>query len=284
MRHRIGLIYLPGALPCFEAFGNLPTDLIREDGLVDGKPASEILNMIIVPGGSLVESHTIKGHVEREILKMAEAGKFVLGICSGFQILSCGTDIGRLSATPIVKEGLGLLDAEFKPLICTDQVQAKVVGSSYLTEKIGAEVSGFHCHTYGDILLKSGAKSVLVSHVQSLDYLKNQQDLVSGVSNKQGNVVGIMMHALLDQNPSIVEGIAKSLDINPAEMDEIKKTNAKLLSEIKSEVGISTNIHAESKTTKKAKTSRTLLITGLESGSGKTFIVTGLAAALKERS
>jgi cobyric acid synthase len=283
LRHRIGLIYLPGALPCFEAFGNLPTDLVREDGLIEGKPASEILNMIIIPGGSLVESHTIKGNVEREILKMADAGKFVLGICSGFQILSQGTDIGRLSATPIMKKGLGLLDAEFKPLICTDQVQAKVVGSSYLTEKVGAEVSGFHCHTYGDILLNSGAKSILVSHVQRLNYLKQQQDLVSGISNKQGNIVGIMMHALLDQNPIIIEGITKSLDINPVQMNEIKTANAKLLSEIRSEVGISTNIHSESKTTEKAEISRTLLITGLESGSGKTFIVTGLAAALKKR-
>ncbi len=283
MRHRIGLIYLPGTLPCFEAFGNLPTDLVREDGLIGGKPASEILNMIIIPGGSLVESHTIRGHVEREILKMAEAGKFVLGICSGFQILSRGTDIGRLSATPIVKEGLGLLDAEFKPLICTDQVQAKVIGSSYLTDKVGAEVSGFHCHTYGDILLNSGAKSILVSHVQRLDYLKHRRELVSGISNKQGNVVGVMIHALLDQNSTIVEGIAKSLDINSVEMKEIKKRNAKILSIIKSEVGISTDIYPERRITKKAKSLRTLLITGLESGSGKTFIVTGLAALLKRR-
>ena len=32
LRHRIGLVYLPGALPCFEDFGNLPTDLVCADG------------------------------------------------------------------------------------------------------------------------------------------------------------------------------------------------------------------------------------------------------------
>jgi len=139
----VGLVYVKGTLPCFETFGNLPTDLIREDGLVEGRPASEVLDMIIVPGGSLVEPQSIGGRLEREILKMAEAGKLVLGICSGFQILSKGTDIGRLSSTPIWRAGLGLLDVEFKPLICTDQVKATVVGTNSLTCTVGAEVSGF---------------------------------------------------------------------------------------------------------------------------------------------
>ena len=79
LRHRIGLVYLPGALPCFEDFGNLPTDLVCSDALVDGKPASEILDMIIIPGGSLVESQSVNKKVAREIIKMADSGKFVLG-------------------------------------------------------------------------------------------------------------------------------------------------------------------------------------------------------------
>ena len=275
---------MPGALPCFEAFGNLPTDLVREDGLADSKLASEVLDMIIVPGGSLVESQTIKGVVAQEILKMANAGKFVLGVCSGFQILSRGTDIGRLSPTPILKKGLGLLDAEFKPLICTDQVQATVVGASQLTDQVGATVSGFHCHTYGDITLHKNAKPILVSHVQHLNYRKKQQDLVSGVTNAKGNVVGILPHALLDQNPIMIQGVTQSLNIIPTELQEIRSANAKLLSVIKNELGISTGIHRENKTVaSKSNTPRAMLITALESGSGKTFIVAGLAGALKKR-
>jgi len=115
LRRRIGLVYLPGALPCFEEFGNLPTDLVQEDGLVKGKPASEALDVIIIPGGSLVESQSINDTIIREIKRMAEAGKFVLGICSGFQILAQDTDIGRLSSTPILREGLGLLDVNSSP-------------------------------------------------------------------------------------------------------------------------------------------------------------------------
>ena len=278
----MGIVYVQGALPCFETFGNLPTDLIREDGLVDGKPASDMLNMIIIPGGSLVESQSIGLPLKNEILKMAESSKLVLGICSGFQILSRGTDIGRLSPTPIRRACLGLLDVEFKPLICTDQVRATVVGASRLTDAVGVEVSGFHCHTYGDINLNKDAKPFLISHVSHLNYKRQKQDIVSGVSNLEGNVIGILPHAIMDRNPVIIEGITKSLGIDPTELYEIRKANAKLQAVIKREIGISTGIYNKVKIkSRERKKTRFLLITALESGGGKTFVATGLAAALK---
>ncbi len=279
----MGIVYVQGALPCFETFGNLPTDLIREDGLIDGKPASEILDMIIIPGGSLVESQSISVPLKNEIMKMAESSKLVLGICSGFQILSRGTDIGRLSPSPIRRACLGLLDVEFKPLICTDQVRATVVGANRLTDAIGFEVSGFHCHTYGDISLHKNAKPFLVSHVNHLNYRRQKQDIVSGVSNLEGNVVGILPHAIMDRNPIIIEGITKFLEIDPAELYEIRKANAKLQAKIKREIGISTGIYDKVKIkNKERKKTRFLLITALESGGGKTFVATGLAGALKK--
>ena len=279
--HRIGLVYLPGALPCFEDFGNLPTDLVCSDALVDGKPASEILDMIIIPGGSLVESQSINKKVAGEIMKMADDGKFVLGICSGFQILAKETDVGRLSTVPITKEGLGLLDAEFKPLICTDRVNATITDKSFITDEVGKEVSGFHCHTYGKIILHKDAKTILVSHAKRVNYHNDPQDLVSGVANKEGNVVGVFIHALLDQNPTIIQSITKSLNINEVELEAVRSANAKLLERIKCEVGISTNIHQQA--TVNQRKPRLLLVTATESGSGKTFLVTGIAGALKKR-
>ncbi|MCW4003508.1 MAG: AAA family ATPase [Candidatus Bathyarchaeota archaeon] len=281
LRHRVGLVYLPGALPCFEDFGNLPTDLVRADGLVDGKPASEVLDLLIIPGGSLVESQSVNDKVSREIIRMADSGKFVLGICSGFQILAKETDVGRLSTIPITRQGLGLLSAEFKPLICTDRVQATIVDRSFLTQEVGKEVSGFHCHTYGKIILHKEAKPILVTHAQHIDYKKNPQDLISGVANKQGNVVGIFIHALLDENPIIIQSITKSLDINQDELQTIRQANAKLLEQIKSEIGVATNIHQQ--TTISQKEPRLLLVTANGSGSGKTFVVTGIAGALKKK-
>ena len=283
LKRRIGLAYLPGALPCFEEFGNLPTDIVQEDGLVHGKRASEALDMLIIPGGSLVESQSIKDSLIREISRMADAGKFVLGICSGLQVLSKATDIGRLSSTPILRHGLGLLDVEFKPLICTDRVTATIVGKSFMTDAVGAEVTGFHCHTYGKMITHKEAKPILVSHVRRVNYRNDPQDIVSGVTNKQENVVGVLMHALLDENPSIIQSVMKSLDISAEELHEIREANSRLSAEIKSEVGISTNIKSQKDAGQLPKKPVFLLIAATGSGSGKTFIVSGIAGALKKK-
>jgi cobyric acid synthase len=140
--------------------------------------------LIIIPGGSLVESQSIKPSLVKEILKMANEGKFVLGICSGLQVLSKATDIGRLSSEPILRQGLGLLDVEFKPLVCTDRVSATVVGKSFMTKDVGIQVTGFHCHTYGKMVINNGAKPILVSHIQRANYRSDPQDLVSGVTKR----------------------------------------------------------------------------------------------------
>jgi cobyrinic acid a,c-diamide synthase len=280
LRRRIGLVYLPGALPCFEDFGNLPTDLLCADALVDSKPASEVLDMLIIPGGSLVESQSVNEKVTREIIKMAESGKFVLGVCSGFQVLAKETDVGRLSTIPITREGLGLLDAEFKPLVCTDRVKATIVDKSFITQEVGKEVSGFHCHTYGKIVLHKKAKPIIITHANRVNYKKDPQDLISGVANKQGNVVGVFIHSLLDQNPTILDSITKSMDINAVELDQIRQANAKLLEQIKGEVGIATNVRQQ---TPISQAPKLLMVTATGSGSGKTFVVTGVAGALKKR-
>ncbi len=281
--HKIGLVYLPGALPCFESFGNLPTHLVTEDATVEGKPASEALDMIIIPGGSLVESGSVNKQVTQEIIKMADSGKYVLGVCSGFQILAKETDVGRLSTIPITREGMGLLDAEFSPLICTDRVVADIVDKSFLTSEVGKQVSGFHCHTYGQIKLHGGAKPILVTHAQHVNYFGKGQDLISGVSNKDGNVVGVFIHGLLDNNPTITQGIMKSLSITQTQLEAIKAANVKLLENIKSEVGISTGVRQKSPLEFSGETPKLLLVTALGSGSGKTFVVTGIAGALKKR-
>ena len=65
---------------------------------------------------------------------MDTAGKFILGMCSGFQFLSNKTDIGRKSPCPINREGLGLLDVSFSPMVGTDRVKAKIIKDSFLTE------------------------------------------------------------------------------------------------------------------------------------------------------
>ena len=112
----IGILDIRGSLPLFEDFGNLPTKIITENNYKEIKD----LDALIIPGGSLVESRSLDEGLRREII---DFDGYIIGICSGFQILAKKVDIGRKSSVPIIREGLGLLDVEFYPLICTDRVE-----------------------------------------------------------------------------------------------------------------------------------------------------------------
>lgn len=110
---------IKGSLPLFEDFGNLPTKIITENNYKEIKD----LDALIIPGGSLIESKSLNDDLKKEIINF---NGYIIGICSGFQILAKKIDIGRKSSVPIIKEGLGLLDVEFSPLVCTDRVEFEV--------------------------------------------------------------------------------------------------------------------------------------------------------------
>ena len=241
---KIGFLYVKGALPGFEDFGKLPTHLVKNNGLVNGKKAHKELDGLIIPGGSIIESQSVGEDLKHEIRKMDSEGKFIFGMCSGFQLLANKTDIGRKSPCPIEKEGLGLLDVSFSPMIGTDRVEAEVVGGSFLTDgMIGWKVTGFHCHTYGEI--KGDAKPVFKSLVKRTDYADNPRSILSGVRNDDGNVVGTMVHASLDYNPEMVQNILNFIDADEKDVLNIQNANKKLLNEIKGEIGINTGITAD---------------------------------------
>jgi hypothetical protein len=128
----------------------MPTDIVGKNGPVGDEPASEVLEMMIIPGGSLVESIRQRRHPE-EILKMpTQASLFWASVRASKSYHAEPTSDACRPRQ--FYERNGLLDVEFKPMICTDQVK---VGYRVclLTDEVGAEVAGFHCHTYGDITL-----------------------------------------------------------------------------------------------------------------------------------
>ena len=278
---RIGLAYLTGAVPGFEDFGNLPTDIVKENGLVNGNKASEELDALIIPGGTLIESNDINMDLNTEIKKMARDGKPIIGICAGFQLLSNQIDIGRKSPVPIVKEGLGLIDVDFSPLITSDRVKAKVFDNSFLVKNQTEDVNGFHTHTYGKV--EGDAKPLFYSQVQRMNYgdtnKKGEYNIFSGACNDDGNVIGTMIHGILDENPILVENLKEQIDIN--NIDDIYNRNIEVKRFLQSEVGINTGIKIpEIKPNEKPKY---LMIGSNGSDSGKTFIITGLAGALRKR-
>ena len=278
---KIGLAYVKGAVPGFEEFGNLPTDIVKENGLVNGNKASKELDALIIPGGTLIESNDINMDLNKEILKMANQGKPIIGICAGFQLLSNQIDIGRKSEVPIIKEGLGLIDVEFSPLITSDRVVAKVYDNSFLTKNQNEDVKGFHTHTYGKVV--GDAKPLFYSKVQRMNYGDTNKagdyNIFSGACNDDGNVIGTMIHNILDENPTIVENFLNQIDAT--DVEDIYNRNKTVKEHIQSEVGIGTNIKIpQIKINEKPKF---LMIGSNGSDSGKTFILTGLAGALRKK-
>ena len=60
----MGLLYVNGSLPAFENFGKLPTHLLKENGMIKGQKAYEVLDGLILPGGSIIESQSIIGKLK----------------------------------------------------------------------------------------------------------------------------------------------------------------------------------------------------------------------------
>ncbi len=308
---KIGLAYIKGSVPGFEDFGNLPTDIVKSNGLVNGVKASKVLDGLIIPGGSIVESRSIKDNLAIEIKKIAkDDSKFIIGICSGFQAIANEVNVGRKSPCPIIKKGLGLLDVKFSPLISNDRVEARIADVSFLTKNSDSQniLTGFHSHTYGHI--QGEATPIMYSFIKRMNYsdVKNEKgnEVLAGVKNDDGNVVGSMIHGFLDENPQLVENIFEFLGADEIAIDKIFKSNKELKKEIKSELAIDTKINIRNmKYCNEFKKSLlvsinkknngfkidsfknsvppTLMIGSTGSDSGKTFITTGIAGALKKR-
>ncbi|WP_292460808.1 cobyrinic acid a,c-diamide synthase [Methanothermococcus sp.] len=280
----IGIIDIKGSLPCFESFGNLPTKIIDENNTSEIKD----LNMLIIPGGSLVESDSLNEKLKKHII---EFDGIILGICSGFQILSEKIDIGRKSPVPIIKEGLGLLNVEFSPLICTDEVNFELKNDTIFGKSYDAG-KGFHCHTYGNVkITNKKTKELCISKIKKLNYkIVGDVDIISGAYHK--NIFGTMVHGFLD-NENIKENILNWLNIDENEREVIFKKNKDIMYKLKSKSIINTNANMVNVNTNKnssfqspskennEKKGLILLATGSESG--KTFLTTSIVSKLNKK-
>lgn len=288
---KIGLVYVKGAVPGFEDFGKLPTDFVKSNGLVNGLKASEELDALIIPGGTILESEDISCELASEIKQIAKDGKPIVGVCAGFQLLANQTDIGRKSEVPIIKEGLGLIDIDFSPLISSDRVKAKVYDNSFITKGQNEDVTGFHTHTYGKA--EGDAKPLFYSQIQRMNYgdvnKKSEYNIFSGACNDEGNVIGTMIHNILDENPIIRNNFLDYIDASSEDIKNISSKNKEVKAKINKDLGVNSGYKIETlaepflKYKNNGKGPKFLMIGSNGSDSGKTFILTGLAGALRKR-
>lgn len=265
----VGLINVKGSLPCFEDFGNLPTKIINNENYNEIKD----LDMLIIPGGSLIESNSINDKLKKNII---EFDSIIIGICSGFQLLSSKIDIGRKNPIPIVKEGLNLLDVEFSPLICTDLVNFNVIGNNLFKNNENNKGKGFHCHTYGNIVINNfKTKPFTYSTVKKLDYkVIDETKILSGVYCK--NIFGTMIHNFLD-NENIKNNIFNYFKISEDEKNQIYKKNKIIINKLKNYSEKDNAVKYNNSNNNK----KGLILLATGSDSGKTFLITSIASKLK---
>lgn len=172
---------------------------------VDRVDAIRGADLVIIPGSKCTVQDLAwlrESGIDRALIERAQGGAPVLGICGGCQML------GELiedpdcveSSSPRV-EGLGLLGlrTRFAAEKVTSQVVAHVrsqVPKTFLTALVPVDqaLTGYEIH-HGDVTVSGSSLFVVVRGGAA-------HAVADGRANHQGNVVGTMLHGLLE-NPSI---------------------------------------------------------------------------------
>ncbi|WP_042167186.1 phosphoribosylformylglycinamidine synthase subunit PurQ [Paenibacillus gorillae] len=152
---------------------------------------------ILVPGGFSYGDYLRCGAISRfapvmnEVKKAADEGKFVLGICNGFQIL---TEAGLLPGALIRNNGLKFrchqtpLEVVNSATAFTNQYSQGEVISIPIAHGEG----NYYCDD--ETLAKLQANNQIVFRYAGDTNPNGSVGNIAGVSNERGNVVGMMPH------------------------------------------------------------------------------------------
>ncbi|TNJ64515.1 phosphoribosylformylglycinamidine synthase subunit PurQ [Paenibacillus hemerocallicola] len=151
---------------------------------------------ILVPGGFSYGDYLRCGAISRfapvmnEVVKAAEQGKFVLGICNGFQIL---LESGLLP-------GAMLRNKSLKFRCHSAQLRVENNGNPFTTQYAEGELIDIPiAHGEGNYYCDDATLAELKANNQIVFRYNGENpngsvDDIAGISNKQGNVVGMMPH------------------------------------------------------------------------------------------
>ncbi|NPA24183.1 MAG: AAA family ATPase [Crenarchaeota archaeon] len=260
---RIGILYIKGSMPLYENFGNLPNYIVRK--------CDDIYrcDMLIVPPGYIVET-CLFSEFSKHIISYYEKGGLIVGVCSGFQLLS------RSVMTRIrTIDCLGILDVTFSPLICTDVTYIDILQDIWMFKGV-RKIRAFHAHTFAPSFT-GRVKIVGVSRPDRVNYFERGRPIIAIVSDKEERCIGILPHSVLD-NTEIVKNICEKLGIK--DIDKHREANRELVREIRSELGVCTGMHVRER---EHPCKIVLCVTSTMTSDGKTFITTGLSSVLRMR-
>jgi len=123
-----------------------------------------------------------------------------------------------------------------------------------------------------------------------MNYSDQTQKVLSGVKNDDGNVVGVMLHASLDENPQITQNILDYMGAGEEDVLDIHRQNQEYVKKIRREIGVNTDIFADYrvKSPDPGKETSTeyppmIMVASTGSDSGKTFLTTGIVGNLRKK-
>ena len=178
------------------------------------------LDVIVIPGGFSYGDYLRCGAIARfsnvmqSVMEHASQGKYVLGICNGFQVL---TEAGLLPGALIRNRDLHFI-CDRVPLR-VEQNQSVWTKNYHSQQILTLPIAHGEGRYYADDeTLKNleDNQQILFRYVSSQGEITEEANLngslhnIAGISNKQGNVLGMMPHPerAADQALKAIDGLA----------------------------------------------------------------------------
>ena len=194
MSKKVGVVTFPGSncdrdiVVAFQRVGAAVSQIWHKDSNL-----AERFDIIVIPGGFSYGDYlrcgalAAKSNIMQEIVKFANSGGFVLGICNGFQIL---TESGLLPGVLLRNKNLKFI---------SKKIELEIVNNSKFTEKYQKNTITIPiAHMEGNYFCEDDCLKELEDNAQiAFRYIDNPNGAkanIAGIYNKQKNVLGMMPH------------------------------------------------------------------------------------------
>jgi len=202
---KVGIIVFPGSNCDYDAYYafkdilNINTQFIwHKDGSISDR------NIIVLPGGFSYGDYLRCGSIAKmsnimqDVIRFANKGGIVIGICNGFQILC---ESGLLPGALLRNKNLRFI-CESESLIVENN---KTIFTSEF--KIKEEIQIPIAHGEGNYYCDDDTLSDIISNNQIVLRYKNNpngsKEDIAGIQNKKRNVLGMMPHPERCSDPSL---------------------------------------------------------------------------------
>ena len=202
---RFGVVTFPGSNCDYDAYAAV-RHVLGEDVELLWHKSTDLKNsdVVILPGGFSYGDYLRSGAIARfspimgEVVKFAQAGGLVIGICNGFQVL---TEVGLLPGTLIRNKSLRFSCKHVYIRVENILSPFTAVCEQGQVLKIPiAHGDGNYYHFDHEINDLEDSGQILFRYVNSSGVATDESNPngsrhdIAGITNKQGNVLGMMPH------------------------------------------------------------------------------------------